>query len=237
MQILKASLKLQDYNPKRDFVAFGGDAVDIPRVQDRHAAAREQRRLEVHCPPPRSRRVGSALDRARLRRRRLAEGQGAASATASPRSPSAAARRSRVKGQPFVFRREFNVPAELLQQKGVVFRLSVASDDSATVYLNGTLVDQDPEPDHEFAYWNREVDLKPQQLRPGRNVVAALVKNGPSSSDLYLDMEISAQVPLPKKVAAQGSGAAGGESRPKTPPLPVGEAAAGAGHRQGEADA
>ena len=39
---------------------------------------------------------------------------------------------------------ECEVPAELFQQKGVTFRLCVASDDHAVVYLNGHLVDRDP---------------------------------------------------------------------------------------------
>lgn len=98
-------------------------------------------------------------------------------------------------GVPFVFRRVFEVPAELLDQKGATFRLSVASDDSAVVYLNGELADDDPEADHEFKYWNREIDLAARQLKPGKNVVAVLVRNKAGSSDLYLDLEIAAQVP------------------------------------------
>ena len=33
LQTLKASLKLQDYNAKRDFIAFGGDVVDLPQFK------------------------------------------------------------------------------------------------------------------------------------------------------------------------------------------------------------
>src|SRR5688572_9598793 len=33
LQRMKASLKLQDYNAKRDFVAFGGDGEDIPEFK------------------------------------------------------------------------------------------------------------------------------------------------------------------------------------------------------------
>src|SRR5262249_61206715 len=33
VQRLKASLRLQDYNPRRDFVAFGGDGEDIPEFK------------------------------------------------------------------------------------------------------------------------------------------------------------------------------------------------------------
>ena len=59
----------------------------------------------------------------------------------------------------------------------MVFRLGVASDDSATVYLNGVARRQGPEADHEFAYWNRDVELPPKALKPGKNVIAVLVRN------------------------------------------------------------
>ena len=36
-------------------------------------------------------------------------------------------------------------------------------------------------------------------FKSGKNVLAVLVKNKSGSSDLYLDLEVSAQVPLPKK--------------------------------------
>jgi hypothetical protein len=100
-------------------------------------------------------------------------------------------------GQPVCFRHELNVPAELLAKKGVSFRLMVASDDSATVYVNGQVVDKD-DVDHEFSYWNRDVAIPANLLRPGRNVVAVLVDNGAGSSDLYLDLAIHAQVAITK---------------------------------------
>src|SRR5262249_10160859 len=60
-------------------------------------------------------------------------------------------------GVPFVFRRTFEVSADLLRQKEVTFHLAVASDDSAEVYINGQLADrEEPGVDHEFAYWNRD---------------------------------------------------------------------------------
>src|SRR5262249_45677528 len=99
----------------------------------------------------------------------------------------------------FVFRRAFDVPADLLKQKGVTFHLRVASDDHADVYFDGVLVDHDPEDDHEFAYWNRDVEIPLKVLRPGRNVVSVFVKNHQGSSDIYPDREIAADVPLPKK--------------------------------------
>jgi hypothetical protein len=102
-------------------------------------------------------------------------------------------------GQSFLFRRAFDVPGDLLKQKGVAFRLQVASDDNAVVYVNGALADQDPEADHEFSYWNRDVELPAKVLRPGRNVVAVQVNNKDGSSDLYLDLEIVVQIPAAGK--------------------------------------
>src|SRR5262249_6218362 len=126
-------------------------------------------------------------------------------------------------GVPFVFRREIEVPSDLLNHKGVTFRMGVASDDSALVYVNGALVDRDPVEDHEFAYWNREIELQPKELKAGRNVIAVFVKNHQGSSDIYLDMEVSAQYALPAqplKVAAKATTAAApGQPAPKAKPV------------------
>jgi hypothetical protein len=112
-------------------------------------------------------------------------------------------------GVPFVFRRSVEVPADLLAAKGVTFRLRVASDDSAVVHLNGEEVDRDPEEDHEFQYWNRDVEVAAKHFRPGRNVIAVFVKNHPRSSDIYLDMELSAEVPVPRAVVRRPAPAPG----------------------------
>jgi hypothetical protein len=98
------------------------------------------------------------------------------------------------KGQDLFCRRAFDVPAELLKRPGAEFRLRVASDNSATVYLNGKPAD-DEDTDHEFAYWNREVVLPAALLKPGRNVVAVRVRNSAGSSDAYLDLAIVASFP------------------------------------------
>src|SRR5262249_11423410 len=96
-------------------------------------------------------------------------------------------------GQDFLFRRVFEVPEELLTRKGTTFRLGVASDDTAVVYLNGELLDEDPENDHEFSYWNRDVEIPAKRLKAGKNVIAVLVKNKAGSSDLYMDLEVTAR--------------------------------------------
>jgi hypothetical protein len=102
------------------------------------------------------------------------------------------------KGQALFARRAFDVPADLLRQKGVTFRLRVASDNSAVVYLNGKPADQDSG-DHEFSYWNRDVVVPAAQLKEGRNVIAVRLDNAAGSSDAYLDLELVAEVPQPKK--------------------------------------
>ncbi|HEY1190207.1 MAG TPA: PPC domain-containing protein [Gemmata sp.] len=102
------------------------------------------------------------------------------------------------KGQPVYCRRAFEVPADLLKQKGVAFRLKVASDNSAAVYLNGKAADEDSG-DHEFNYWNRNVVLPAALFKEGRNVIAVRADNTAGSSDLYFDLELVAEVPLPDK--------------------------------------
>ncbi len=101
-------------------------------------------------------------------------------------------------GQNVLFRRTFELPADLVNQKGVTFQLAVASDDSADVFINGERADQDPEADHELQYWNREIDVDPKLFKPGKNVVAVLVKNKDGSSDLFMDLKLSASVPMAK---------------------------------------
>ncbi len=101
-------------------------------------------------------------------------------------------------GQPVCFRHDLIVPAEMLKTKGVTCRLMVASDDNATVYLNGKLVDKD-DADHEFSYWNRDIDIPTELLQPGRNVVAVVVNNTSGSSDLFFDLAVLAQTIAKKK--------------------------------------
>ena len=197
MQLMKASLKLLEYNPRRDFVAWGGDGADIQEYKTIVLLAESSPGWKF-LPAP-----ANKLDKNWTE---TGFNDGAWRVGKAPigyGEEEIAKRKGTIlveKGQPFVFRRDFNVPADLLTQKGVILRLSVASDDNAVVYLNGKLADQDPVPDHEFTYWNREVELEPNRFLPGRNVVAAYVKNAPASSDLFFDLEIAAQLPLPKKV-------------------------------------
>lgn len=195
LQRLKASLKKLDYNAKRDFVGWGGDGDEVDEfkttaiVKESTAGWRFLPAAQVAGDDW----IKPAFDDSKWRQGKAPIGYGEDEIGKRQGTPIAET------GQDFVFRRAVDIPAELLAQMGVVFRLSIASDDHAVVYLNGILADRDPENDHEFAYWNREVEVPVKNLKPGRNVIAARVKNKPKSSDLYLDMELVAQAPLPKK--------------------------------------
>jgi len=195
LQRLKASLKKIDYNPKRDFVGFGADGEEVDEFKTIEIM-KESSDSWRFLPAKEVKGEGwiqPAFEDGKWRQGKAPIGYG------EPEIMTRKGTEVTEKGEAFVFRRVVDVPAELLAQKDITFRLCVASDDSATVYLNGTLVDKDPEPDHEFSYWNRDIEIPIKVLKPGRNVIAALVTNKPMSSDIYLDMEFSAQVPLPKK--------------------------------------
>ena len=201
VQRLRASLKRQDYNPRRDFVAFGGDGDEVPEFRTTVLLA-ESTAGWKYLPASKVTPLGNrwqayAFDDQSWRSGKAPIGYG--EAEIGRRKGTVIAE----KGVPFVFRRGFDVPEELLLRKGVKFRLCVASDDSALVYLNGVLVDRDPVADHEFAYWNRDVEVAARHFRAGRNVVAVLVKNRQGSSDLYLDMEVSGSFELPRKAAVK----------------------------------
>jgi hypothetical protein len=199
IQRLKASLKLQDYDAKRDFVSWGGDGDEVPAevktyrlIAESTAGWKFLPQAEVKGDTWRN----PDFDDSKWRTGKAPIGYG---------EDEIAKRKGTTvseKGVSFVFRRAFDVPSDLLAQKGVTFRVRVASDDHADVYLNGTLVDHDPVDDHEFAYWNRDVEIPVKHVKSGRNVVAVFVKNHVGSSDIYLDMEIAADVPQLKKPVA-----------------------------------
>lgn len=84
--------------------------------------------------------------------------------------------------------------------------LRVASDNAARVWINGTLVDDDPaftQPvGHEHQYWNREVPIPAGVLKPGNNVIAARIANEANSSDCSFDCEIAVLAEEPIGVEA-----------------------------------
>ena len=198
LQRLRASAKRLDYNLKRDFVGWGKGAAKSAGEEFKTFVLLDQSAPGWKYLPRRQ--VGGESWRnmdfndGKWRNGKAPIGYG--EAEISTRKGTMIAE----KGEPMLFRRAVEVSSDLLGQKGVTFHLRVASDDSAVVYLNGVLIDQDPTAEHEFLYWNRDVEVPAKHFKPGRNVLAVLVKNLQGSSDLYLDVELSVRVPLPKLV-------------------------------------
>jgi len=100
---------------------------------------------------------------------------------------------SDLKGTPFgmrdhYFRRNFTVPVASSIDK---LLLSIASDNYAIVYINGYLVDSDPAPWHEAAYWNRRVYVNTSIITTGPNYIAAITKN--MDRWAFFDLELSAK--------------------------------------------
>ena len=90
-----------------------------------------------------------------------------------------------------IFRRNFVVD-ESKNYKS--FDIKVASDNAATVYINGKQVDYDVMmkmvSGHEFTYWNREVNIPASSVKKGNNELVVLLGNDADSSDAYLDIMI-----------------------------------------------
>jgi hypothetical protein len=220
LQRLRASLKKQDYNPKRDFVGWGGDGEEVEEFKTIELLAASAPGWRYA--PAKSVAAGDGWVAPAFNDAAWAQGKapiGYGEEELGTRKGTVIAQ----KGEAFVFRRSLEIPADLLEKKGVTFRLSIASDDNATVYLNGSVVDKDPEEDHEFAYWNRDIDLPLKALKPGKNVLAILVRNKPQSSDLYLDAEFTALIPIPRPPRKVAAPAVAAKGVPKTVAVPVEE--------------
>jgi len=69
-------------------------------------------------------------------------------------------------------------------------RIHVLSDDRAEIYLNGNLVDNDTSK-HNAKYWNREIDINPNYLNSGDNIIAVKLHNYDSMSAKF-DLELTA---------------------------------------------
>jgi hypothetical protein len=218
VQRMKASLKKLDYDPKGDFVGWGGDGDDFEEFKSiellqpssgpwRYISARKAGATGGKWVEP-------AFDDSKWAAGKAPIGYG---------EDEIGKRKGTTveeQGQDYLFRRAVDIPADLLEKKGVMFRFGVASDDAATVFVNGKVVDKDPDNDHEFAYWNRDVELPPKAFKPGKNQIAVLVKNKAGSSDLYMDLELVALVPIPRPVKKAASPSAVSTSKePKAPAL------------------
>jgi hypothetical protein len=68
--------------------------------------------------------------------------------------------------------------------------LQVAASESATVSVNGQMLDDDKDKKGRSAqYWNRVVDVSSAPLVPGRNTVAVRLKN--AAGDAFFDMQLA----------------------------------------------
>ncbi|MEW6712916.1 MAG: hypothetical protein AB1403_24065, partial [Candidatus Riflebacteria bacterium] len=92
----------------------------------------------------------------------------------------------------FIMSKEFEItePTELKS-----LSLNVASNNAATVYVNGVMVDQDPamklKDGHDFEYWNRSVEGIPTSLlNKGKNNIVVFLACDKSATDAYLDLEL-----------------------------------------------
>jgi len=196
----KASLTRLDWNARRDFVAFGGDGEEVVEEFRTIVLLGESTPGWRFMPHADVAKMGERWRAPELDDRNWRLGKapiGYGEEELKKRNGTTV----KEEGVPFVFRRTFEVSSDLLAQKNVAFKLCVASDDSHRVFINNKIADDEPDgTDHEFAYWNREVELPVKLLKAGKNHVAVLVRNHQGSSDIYLDMEISAQVALPRVV-------------------------------------
>ena len=109
-----------------------------------------------------------------------------------------------LKGKPLLFRRKFAVDQKLIDSKAG-FKLSVASDNSATVWINGQQVDKE-EIDHEPLYWNRMVEVAAGILKKEGNLIAVRVNNNKGSSDAFLDLQLEAAATAAPVIAASSDG-------------------------------
>lgn len=203
LQRLKASLKRQEYDAKRDFVGFGADGVDVVETRTeivlpegaanwKYLPASALAGLEDRWARP-------DFDDRKWKMGKAPIGYG--EEELSNRQGTLLGDNEH--GRPFVFRRAFQVSEALLSRKETTITLNVAADNCARAFLNGELVLDEGEEDHEFAYWNAEIELNKSLLKPGRNVIAVYVPNGGESSDLYLDAQIVAETPVSPPKPAQ----------------------------------
>jgi len=98
-----------------------------------------------------------------------------------------------LKGQAILFRRKFSVEKKLIDTKKK-FKLLVASDDSAVVWINGKQVDKE-EANHEAKYWNRTVEIDAGLIKKDGNIVSVLINNAEGSSDVYFDLQLETATP------------------------------------------
>lgn len=192
---MRASLKRMDYNPKRDVVAVLGNANSLtPDGKPKRVTALLEQgsagwKMTVARPVITDNERWRSADFDDKAWKPVKAPVGYGEAEISNRKGTVI---SEV-GQTMLFRRVVDVSGDVLKRKDLTLELRIASDDSAIVYVNGKVVSDDSTTDHEFEYWNQTVQLAANVLRPGNNVIAVVVLNKQGSSDLYLDMELTAE--------------------------------------------
>jgi hypothetical protein len=196
IQFLKASLERQEYDLQRDFVEYAdGGPPEPAETTSGNIVIPASSDGWKFLPSARVKHAGPRWLRLNFDDTNWPAGKaplGYGEAELEARHGTAVGE----EGRPFAFRRVFEVPREVLQQPGAFGRVKVASDNSAVIFLNGEVVHEESEEDHEFSYWNLEFDIPLDRLRAGRNVFAAIVRNTPGSSDLYFDLEFSIETPV-----------------------------------------
>jgi hypothetical protein len=190
VQTMKASLKLIDYNPQRDVVAAATSEKETTTVLAAGSGGwKVTAAANVNTEKPWR---GAEFDDKAWTIAKAPVGYG---------EPEISARKGttiKEQGQAILLRRTIDISSDLLSRKDLRFELKVASDDSASVSINGKTLSDDKD-DHEFAYWNQTVTLPADAFRAGPNVIAARVRNTAKSSDLYFDLELSAEFEKPEK--------------------------------------
>jgi hypothetical protein len=194
VQTMKASLKLVDYNPKRDLVSVVGGAASVAASGGREkatvlpAGSNGWKFIAVKSL--------AVTDYDTWRSVEYDDKQWAAAKTPFGYGEAEIGNRKgttiKEQGQGLLLRRSVEIPSDLLARKDVKFQLRAASDDSAKITVNGKVV-ADDQGDHEFAYWNQTISLPADVFRAGNNVIAVNVHNTETSSDLYFDVELSAE--------------------------------------------
>lgn len=197
IQRMRASLKRLEYDARRDFVGYGAEGEEILEFKTETLLAAGSGAWKF-VPAAVVDEVGEEWVKSAFNDRKWRSGKapiGYGEEEIANRGGTTIGEH----GVGFVFRKEIDIPAAILGKKETALRLTLATDNSAAVWINGKMADDEGEADHEFAYWNREIELDRSLLVSGKNVIAVFVRNGEGSSDLYLDAELTAETPVYKQ--------------------------------------
>ena len=238
LQRMKASLKQLDYDPKRDFVGWGGDGEAIDEfktiellaastgpwkfIAAKRAGATGGKWIEPTFDDAKWA-EGKAPDRLRRGRDRQAQGH---DRQGGGRKTSCSAARSRSRPS--------------------------CSNARASSFASAWPATTRPACLSTASWWTRtrrtttssptgtaRSNCRPRPSSPGKNLIAVMVKNHQGSHDLYLDLELTAQYPLPRPRKKKPPAVAVGPTEPAKAATPVAEEPAGPERpegRQGQED-